>query len=549
MPIAETDVPTDRKLYTGPNISKKRVKDSYMNGTMKLNKLMGRTLFRLFVVAIPLAVLAVWAGQSMSVSILKRMLIESNRDQLRRALVATSDRKMLDRAWKAARLLPDDGKLSSAQMERMLLEAEADEIHICDTNGVIVRSSVPEYLGFEFRRHQQTLPFCALLEGTREVAQDFGPIAYDEHRYRKYVGVALSRGGFLELGFNEDRYLPEPNLDRMRIVPVLVVMAIMVALFLAVIVAVYVFFRRRIISPISRANASLARIAAGNLNEKVLIGGSTEMDALADDINVTVNRLRGYIEEAEHRADAELVMAKSIQTNSLPSRFPPYPDLADRIDIFARMITAKEVGGDFYDFYFVGSGKLALVMADVSGKGIPAALFMMRAKATIQSYLRSGLGIVEAVESANRWLAAENDANMFVTAWIGIVDLATGEMEYVNAGHNPPLVSRTDGRVEYLTPRSGPPLAAMDGVNYLRQAFSLNSGDGLLLYTDGVTEAMNAAGTLYGEGRLLRTTRNLLGEKDERALIDGVLKGIESFVSGAEQTDDITMLGFKLVCR
>ena len=518
-----------------------------MHGTMKLNKLMGRTLYRLFVVAIPLAAFAVWAGQTVSVSILKRVLLESNRDQLRRALVKTSDRKMLDRAWMAVGLLPAEGKLSDAQMDRMLQEVEADEIHICDTNGVIVQSSVSEYLGFEFRRHQQTLPFCALLEGTKEVAQDFGPIAYDKQRYRKYVGVALPGGGFLELGFNEDRYLPEPNLDRMRYVPVLVVMAILVALFLAVFVVVYVFFRRRIISPISRANASLARIAAGNLNEKVLIGGSTEMDALADDINVTVNRLRGYIEEAEHRADAEMAMAKSIQTNSLPSRFPPYPNLVGKIDIFARMITAKEVGGDFYDFYFVGPEKLALVMADVSGKGVPAALFMMRAKATIQSYLKSERGIVEAVDNANRWLATENDANMFVTAWIGIVNLATGDLEYVNAGHNPPLVKRANRQVEYLTPRSGPPLAVLDEVNYKRQTLSLKPGDGLLLYTAGVTEATNADGTLYGEDRLLRTMRGLLGSQDAVALIGGILKDIEQFVGGAEQADDITMLGFKLV--
>ena len=167
--------------------------------------------------------------------------------------------------------------------------------------------------------------------------------------------------------------------------------------------------------------------------------------------------------QEDGRREKDMAMAKSIQANVLPSHFPPYPNLADTIDIFARMITAKEVGGDFYDFYFVGPEKLALVVADVSGKGIPAALFMMRAKTTLQSYLRSGLGIVEAVDEANRRLATDNDANMFVTAWIGVVDLLTGEAEYVNAGHNPPLVKRADGSVEYLTPRSGPPLAVMDG--------------------------------------------------------------------------------------
>ena len=245
--------------------------------------------------------------------------------------------------------------------------------------------------------------------------------------------------------------------------------------------------------------------------------------------------------------EKDLAMAKSIQTNALPSHFPPYPKLTDKIDIFARMITAKEVGGDFYDFYFAGSKKLALVIADVSGKGIPAALFMMRAKATIQSHLKSGLGVVEAVETANHRLANDNDANMFVTAWIGVIDLETGEMEYVNAGHNAPLVKRTDGSVEYLRPLSGPPLAVMDDVSYRRQTLSLKPGDGILLYTDGVTEATNRAEALYGEDRLRLTMRGLLGAHDAGTLIDGVLRDVNAFADGAEQADDITLLGFKLV--
>ena len=247
----------------------------------------------------------------------------------------------------------------------------------------------------------------------------------------------------------------------------------------------------------------------------------------------------------DERREKDLAMAKSIQTNALPSRFPPYPNLADRIDIFARMITAREVGGDFYDFYFAGSGKLALVIADVSGKGIPAALFMMRAKVTIQSHLKSGLGIVEAVGKANHRLTANNDANMFVTAWVGIVDLETGAVEYVNAGHNPPLVKRADGSVAYLTAKSGPALAVTDGVEYRRQSLTLGPGDGLLLYTDGVTEATNRAGALYGEDRLLKTMRGLIGSRDAESLIDGILKSVGAFADGTEQADDITLLGFK----
>ena len=514
---------------------------------MKLNQLMWRSLFRVFVVALPLAVLAVWAGQTASIAAMKRAVMASNRDQLRRALVKVSDRKMLDKAWKASGMLSADGMLTDEQMDRLLRKVEADEIHICDSNGVIVRTSVPEYLGLDFRKHRQTLPFCDLLNGKQEYAQEFGPIAYDAHRYRKFVGVALKRGGLLQLGFNEDRYLPEPNFDQVRIVPVVVIAGIVIALFLTVVLCVYAFFRKRIIAPIGRANASLARIASGELNEKVLAGGSTEMDALADDINTTVDRLRNYIAEAEQRAAAEMAMAKAIQYNVLPSTFPPYPALVDKIDIFARMITAKEVGGDFYDFYFAGKNRFALVIADVSGKGVPAALFMMRAKATLQGYLKGGLGIVEAVEKTNHRLSTRNDANMFVTAWIGIVDLTTGVLEYVNAGHNPPLLKRADGAVEYLTARSGPALAVMDGLRYRRQTLDLAPGDGLVLYTDGVTEATDRAQALYGEDRLVKTLRGLLGARDAGMIIDGIIRDVDDFANGAEQADDITLLAFKFL--
>ncbi len=514
---------------------------------MKLNQLMWRNLLRVFLVALPLAVIAVWIGQTTSIEVMKHTVMKSNREQLRSALTKTSDRKMLDKAWKAAGMTPMDLKLTDEQMERMLRKVEADEIHICDTNGVIVQTSVPEYLGMDFRKYRQTLPFCELLHGKKEYAQEFGPIAYDAHRYRKFVGVALKAGGFLQLGFNEDRYLPEPNFERARIVPVVAIASIVILLFATVILSVYMFFRKRIIAPILRANESLSRIASGDLNEKVLAGGSTEMDALADDINTTVDRLRGYIAEAEHRADAEMAMAKSIQANVLPSVFPPYPNLVDKIDIFARMITAKEVGGDFYDFYFVGDNKLALIIADVSGKGVPAALFMMRAKATLQGYLKGGMGVVEAVENSNHRLAMRNEANMFVTAWIGVIDLKTGEMEYVNAGHNPPLLKRHDGTVEYLRQKCGPPLAAMDGVHYCKQTIVFEPKDGIVLYTDGVTEATNRNLELYGEERLVATMRSLIGARDSEKIIDSIVDSVNHFADGVEQADDITVLAFKLV--
>ena len=253
-----------------------------------------------------------------------------------------------------------------------------------------------------------------------------------------------------------------------------------------------------------------------------------------------------YAREAE-RIEKDLAMAKSIQVNALPSTFPPYPSLLDFIDLCAVMRTAREVGGDFYDFYFVDKNKLVLVIADVSGKGIPAALFMMRAKATIQGYLKSGLEIVEAVMKANHHLSRGNDANMFVTAWIGIVDLKTGVVDYVNAGHNPPLVQRSDGSVRYLEGRGGLALGAVDGAVYRRQSLTLAPGDGILLYTDGVTEATSPAHELYGADRLKKTLTALFGVSDAGAVITGILDGVNAFAAGAEQSDDITILCFRLV--
>ena len=251
---------------------------------------------------------------------------------------------------------------------------------------------------------------------------------------------------------------------------------------------------------------------------------------------------------AEHRqAEKDMSMAKLIQANALPSTFPPYPALTGVIDIHALMRPAREVGGDFYDFYFAAPNKLALVIADVSGKGIPAALFMMRAKATLQSYLKAGIEIVEAVEKTNHRLARLNEANMFVTAWVGIVDLAGGELEYVNAGHNPPLLKRTDGSVAFLTERGGLPLATMDGMPYRKQTLSIKPGDGLVLYTDGVTEAMDGSQTLYGNDRLFQVVRGLFGTHDACGIANGVLKDVDAFACGTEQADDITILAFKLV--
>ena len=247
-----------------------------------------------------------------------------------------------------------------------------------------------------------------------------------------------------------------------------------------------------------------------------------------------VDQLRVYIAEEKERQQKDLVLAHTIQTSSLSTDFPDEPDFA----ISARMITARDVGGDFYDFCRLPDGRMLVLIADVSGKGVPAALFMMRAKAIIRSAVfRRPEALAEAISEANAALAEANDANMFVTAWIAVFDRATGAVECVNAGHNPPLVRHADGSVEWLRLRSGLVLAAMDGAKYRTERLSLRRGDVLFLYTDGVTEAMDADSGQFGEERL----ESALKGANTRE-IDAVCDAIRRFVGATEQSDDITIL-------
>lgn len=301
---------------------------------------------------------------------------------------------------------------------------------------------------------------------------------------------------------------------------------------------------------IDETNSVLMRVADGDLDAQVNVRDTSEFESLSNGINSTVNTLKGWIAEAETRMDAELSTAKAIQEAALPRTFPPYPDIG-KFDIYASMNPAKEVGGDFYDFFLIGddagsdAGKLGFVMADVSGKGVPAALFMMKSMTQIRDYLVSGMEVGEAVENANRQLCDGNDAGMFVTAWVGVLDYATGHIDYVNAGHNPPLLWQSEGGWRWMTEKSGLPLGLFDGFPYEAYAVECGIGDQLLLYTDGVTEAMNVEGELFGESRLeeLVQANYLL---HPRRLVEIVRRAVAEHAAGAEQSDDITILALEV---
>lgn len=237
---------------------------------------------------------------------------------------------------------------------------------------------------------------------------------------------------------------------------------------------------------------------------------------------------------------SELSVATHIQTSMLPCIFPAFPERTE-FDIYATMNPAKEVGGDFYDFFLVDDDHLAVVIADVSGKGVPAALFMVIAKTLIKDHAQQGAQPEEVFTEVNRLLCEANDEGMFVTAWMGVLELSTGHLAYVNAGHNPPLL-RHGGEYEFLRTRSGFILAGMEGIRYRPASLELAPGDAVYLYTDGVTEATNEDKQLYGDQRLCDIL-NAHADSGPETLLRTVKDDVDAFVGTAPQFDDITMLG------
>ncbi len=310
-----------------------------------------------------------------------------------------------------------------------------------------------------------------------------------------------------------------------------------VIIFATLFVFIYLLIKRVIINNLKKINDTLAQITEGDLSVTVNVRSNVEFASLSDDINSTVATLKRYIAEAAARIDKELEYAKQIQLSALPTNFPDN----ENYGIYAQMIAAKEVGGDFYDFYKLSDTTVAFLAADVSGKGIPAAMFMMTAKTIIKDLAESGMAVNDIFTKANEKLCENNESGMFVTAWMGILDLTTGNVQFANAGHNPPLLKHADGTFEYLKTRAGFVLAGMEGICYRAGEIVLHPGDRLFLYTDGVPEATNTENVLYGEDRLL-TFMNQNASMQATQLLPALKCNIDEFVGEAPQFDDITML-------
>lgn len=553
-------------------------------------------------------------------------LLELNLSDVREDIIDASDENLLKLTRSIAADLNAMETIDSAGLSELIARYDVTEIDVINSEGFIIATTYPDFVGFDMRSGTQSAEFMVLLQGQDEYVQSYQPVSYDASISRKYGGVVLENGGFVQVGYGSERFqrdidefvvgvtrnrhvgeggciiivdedwnivsdrygnegrnlnatgiwidtasmpesqvftaeaygqacycmyqttegyvivavMPQSEAALSRNVSVGVTTAMQIVVFAALFIMIYVLVNRLVVKNIYQINDALSAITEGKLDTVVNVRSHVEFDALSNDINSTVDTLKRYIADAAARIDAELAFAKAIQHSALPSVFPPYPGRKE-FDIHAAMYTAKEVGGDFYDFYFVDEDTLAFLIADVSGKGIPAAMFMMQSKTLLKSCAESGMSVEQVFITANEKLCEGNDAGMFVTAWMGLLNVKTGVLTFANAGHNPPLLKRADGSFEYLKSKAGFVLAGMEGICYRRNELQLHPGDTIFLYTDGVTEATDAGEILYGEQRLM-SLLNHRSVTSAQAVCDAVKADVDAFVGEAEQFDDITML-------
>ncbi|MBO6137944.1 MAG: serine/threonine-protein phosphatase [Lachnospiraceae bacterium] len=323
----------------------------------------------------------------------------------------------------------------------------------------------------------------------------------------------------------------------------------------AILISMWVMhlIRKYVVLPISQEQSILkdfsetkdAGQAVSNLN---LIRSDNEIEVLANNFSVMITEIDNYVKdirhmtEERHRMETELSLARTIQTGTLPMDFPAFPD-RNEFDIYASVNPAKETGGDFYDFFFMDEDHLALVIADVSGKGMPAALFMMRALTFIRTRAKMPIeSPVDIISDVNKWLCERNEQAMFVTAWLAVLDVKTGKGIEVNAGHEDPVIKRAGGQYELIEYEHSSVLAIIEDMQFKEHPFELHPGDSLVVYTDGVPESNNIAEEMYTTNRLLEVL-NRNRDASMEGLVTEVIRDLRSFSAGVPQFDDITVMG------
>lgn len=374
------------------------------------------------------------------------------------------------------------------------------------------------------------------------------PLVTDNDYGYNYTGVSviLDENG---KAIAEIQYILDMSEVRAYLNSFLVNMLLISFAIIGVTIIVYIFFVRKMVTkPVGKLTAFTQQITETSAfeNQRIDIKTGDEIQSLSESFNFMLAELENYIANLskvtaeKERIGAELDIAKHIQASMLPCIFPAFPDRKE-IDIYATMAPAKEVGGDFYDFFMVDERHLAIVMADVSGKGVPAALFMVIGKTLIKDHTTPDRDLGKVFSAVNNMLCEANSEGLFITAFEGVLDLVTGEFNFVNAGHEMPYICKAGGNFEAYKIRPGFVLAGMEDMRYKAGTMQLEVGDKIFQYTDGVTEATNINNELYGMDRL-GVILNKVKNGTPHEILPAVKRDIDEFVGEADQFDDITML-------
>ena len=366
--------------------------------------------------------------------------------------------------------------------------------------------------------------------------------------YYVYAPVTTT-GWMLCISMPESTVLAQAIEMNKNIMAAIIVFVIIFILLVSIIAYASYRLSKRLTNPLVALGQDAKIISAGNLDYRAKVQSNDEIGDLANSFNEMALSLKQYIADLtkitaeKERIGAELNVATQIQADMLPRIFPPFPERHE-FELYATMDPAKEVGGDFYDFFLVDDDHIALVMADVSGKGVPAALFMVIAKTLIKNRAQMGDSPAEALKNVNETLCEGNEAELFVTVWLAIIEISTGKGIAANAGHEHPVIRRANGKYDLVVYRHSPAVATMNGIRFREHTFELCPGDSLFVYTDGVPEATNANNELFGADRMINAlNRNPNAAPEE--ILKNVREDIDAFVGDAPQFDDITMLDFQ----
>ena len=310
---------------------------------------------------------------------------------------------------------------------------------------------------------------------------------------------------------------------------------------------VIIIVSHRITVPLRKLTTAVMQIGTGDLDATIPVSpGNDEISRLGKAFVVMQEELKNYIKNlkettvAKERIESELRIAHKIQMSMVPRLFPAFPE-SDEFDIFASMIPAKSVGGDLYDFFFLDEKRFCFVVGDVAGKGIPAALFMAVCRTMLRGKARKNMSSNEIVIAINSELSEDNDMAMFITLYVCILDIETGELDCCNAGHNPPYILKASGGFKVLNNVHGAPVGLFAGEEYKSDKIKLNLGDRIVLYTDGVTEAFNNSGSLYSDQRLNNVLKTVSDDLSAKEIVELVTEDVKHFVGDAEASDDITV--------